>query len=198
MREAVAKARDFIMPIFNFFSKQFHLLGKVWTEILKGNWAQVRRLMQDGMRNVEMALKVLWGAIEKWFKSIDWKKVGTDIVQFLAKGLVAGIGFLRDAAVQMVTALIQSIKDKLGIHSPSTVIREEVGQYMGQGAKLGWADEMQGSFSVMGNLRGGEGRTAAPVTVNYNPMLGLADEAEAKRVLKPIIKDALREIQLGV
>lgn len=71
------------------------------------------------------------------FKNVDWGQVGTQIVSGIANGLKAAAQGLWNAAKDMASHAVQSVKNALGIHSPSRVFRDEVGRWIPAGIAVG-------------------------------------------------------------
>lgn len=76
--------------------------------------------------------------IKEEFTSIDWGQVGKDILSGIANGVVNGVGSLVTAARNAAESALDAIKRKLGIHSPSTVFRDQVGKNMALGMGEGF------------------------------------------------------------
>lgn len=68
--------------------------------------------------------------------------VGTNIVRGLWQGLKNSVGWLRDKISGWVSGIMSDIKGFFGIHSPSRVMRDEVGKYLAMGIGVGFEDEM--------------------------------------------------------
>lgn len=68
--------------------------------------------------------------------------VGTNIVRGLWQGIQNSVGWLRDKVSGWVHGIMQDIKGFFGIHSPSRVMRDEVGRYLAEGIGVGFEDEM--------------------------------------------------------
>lgn len=77
-------------------------------------------------------------AIKKSFKSVDWGELGLNIIKGIAGGLSDAGHFLIDAAKKAAESALDAIKEKLGIHSPSRVFRDEVGRMMALGLGVGF------------------------------------------------------------
>ena len=71
------------------------------------------------------------------FSSFDWLKIGKDIVNGIANGLRGALGTIIDAAKSVGEAALNGLKSLLGIHSPSTVFRDEVGKNIALGVAEG-------------------------------------------------------------
>ena len=69
--------------------------------------------------------------------------IGKNIVSGLNVGVNKGISSIIPKVEKQVGKLVKAIKKKLKIHSPSQVMRDEVGKYMAQGIGVGFEQEMQ-------------------------------------------------------
>lgn len=68
--------------------------------------------------------------------------VGANIVRGLWQGIKNSIGWLRDKVSGWVSGIMKDIKGFFGIHSPSRLMRDEVGKYLAEGIGVGFEDEM--------------------------------------------------------
>lgn len=71
------------------------------------------------------------------FTSVNWGEVGMNIITGIASGVASAAGRLVDAAVGAAKDALNWVKDKLGIHSPSRVFRDQVGVMIGRGMAEG-------------------------------------------------------------
>ena len=102
----------------------------------------------------------------------DWIGLGKDIIRGLIKGIGSMGGMLWNAAKSVAKSVLTSIKRALGIHSPSTVMRHEVGPYIPAGMALGIKDNTKALTGAMHTMSDIGVRTAredmrtlkAPVT----------------------------------
>lgn len=78
-------------------------------------------------------VKSIWNA----FTSVNWSSVGMNIIKGIASGVASAAGTLVNAAVNAAKDALNWVKDKLGIHSPSTVFRDQVGVMIGRGMAVG-------------------------------------------------------------
>lgn len=63
--------------------------------------------------------------------------IGSNIVEGIASGIRDAGGAILDAIMGSVNSAIDSVKNFLGIHSPSTLMRDLIGVNMGRGAAIG-------------------------------------------------------------
>lgn len=93
--------------------------------------------------------------IREEFLSIDWGEVGLNIVEGIANGLSGAVGYIVEAATNVASDALEAVKNFLGIHSPSTRFRDEVGKMAAEGMKIGFIGEMKISTAeILGTLSG--------------------------------------------
>ena len=71
-------------------------------------------------------------------RNVNWGSVGKHIIDGIISGLKAAAGKLVEAAANAATNALDWVKNKLGIHSPSTVFRDQVGKMMALGIGVGF------------------------------------------------------------
>jgi phage-related protein len=114
------------------------------------------------------AAKALFDAIVDKVKKLPDEML--DVGKNLVKGIWNGINNAKDWIIDKIggftDSVVGSIKDFFGIHSPSTLMQDEVGKYVAQGIGVGFEDEMDNvnkqiqdsintDFDVNSNLVGG-------------------------------------------
>lgn len=75
------------------------------------------------------------------FLEKDWSSVGNNIINGIKGGIAAAAGGLIDAAVNAAKNAIETVKNWLGIHSPSRRARDEIGVNMIAGMGEGVEEE---------------------------------------------------------
>ncbi|MED3649949.1 phage tail tape measure protein [Heyndrickxia sporothermodurans] len=119
IKTAVSTGIDLVLGIIRTAVK---LLQGDW----KGAWEEVKKTIKD-----------IWGNIVDFFKSVDLVQIGKDIIN----GLIKGISSMGGAVWGAVKGVGNSIKDGFTsffkIHSPSRVMRDEVGYHIGTGVAKG-------------------------------------------------------------
>lgn len=81
-------------------------------------------------------------AIQDTFKSVNWWEVGLYIIKGIGKGIAAAAGDLWEQAKEACAALKDKVKAFFGIHSPSRVMRDEVGVNLIKGIAVGLKKEL--------------------------------------------------------
>ena len=91
-------------------------------------------------------------SITKAFKDVDWKTVGTNILQGIAAGLSDAGNIILQAVQAVAGDALKGVKKLLGIKSPSRVFRDEVGKMMDLGVAVGITDNANEVTNAMRNL----------------------------------------------
>lgn len=120
--------------------------------------------IRQGFANALNAVKNIWSGIASWFggivssilgafssipgrikgyfvdgynaiKNINWVQLGADIVAGIARGLNPTV--VTNKMKSIASSAVGTVKSFLGIHSPSRVMRDQVGKMMGLGMAEG-------------------------------------------------------------
>lgn len=114
--------------------------------------------------------------------------VGSDIVHGIWSGISGAAGWLMDKISGFASSVVSGIKGFFGIHSPSTVMRDQVGKYLAEGVAVGWEknDPMASierdlnvgvsRLSVQAQALEGAGGTTNYQTVNFNQPVESPDQ----------------------
>lgn len=94
------------------------------------------------------------GQIMRGFTSVNWGSVGLNIITGIAFGIAGAAGRLVSAAVNAATNALDWVKRKLGIHSPSRVFRDQVGEMIGEGMAVGIDESASKVRKAAGRLTG--------------------------------------------
>lgn len=73
---------------------------------------------------------------------INWSSIGKNVITGIANGLKASAGAIVNAAKDAASKALNAAKEFLGIHSPSTVFRDQVGKYMALGLGNGFTENV--------------------------------------------------------
>ena len=82
----------------------------------------------------------------------DWLSLGSDMVAGIAKGISGAIGSVMEAMGGVVTGALDWAKEKLGIHSPSRVMRDVIGKMIPQGIAVGVEKDSDIAIDSVGDL----------------------------------------------
>ncbi len=100
------------------------------------------------------AIPGMVGQIMHGFTSVNWGSVGLNIITGIATGIAGAAGRLVTAAVNAATNALDWVKRKLGIHSPSRVFRDQVGEMIGEGMAVGIDESAAKVQKAAGRLTG--------------------------------------------
>lgn len=79
----------------------------------------------------------------------DFANVGINLVKGLWNGISNSFTWIKNKIKGWVGNVMDFIKGLFGIHSPSTVMRDEVGKYLAQGLGVGFDDELDSVYNDM-------------------------------------------------
>jgi len=155
-----------------FWGVQFRTILNIVQAVLQlltgdfeGAGNTLKGILNDWRLFFESIIKTIVNGIRTWFTSIDWAQVGRDILNGIANGIRAGAGAITDAARSAAQSALDAAKNLLGIHSPSAVAAEEVGQPfaegIGAGIRASLADMAGGGNTGLQGLMGGIQQPAA-------------------------------------
>jgi phage-related minor tail protein len=108
------------------------VLGIIQTvlKVLQGDW-------EGAWESIKQTVENIWGNITSFLEGIDLAGTGKQIMQ----GLIDGISSMGSAIWDSVTSIGQNIKDGFtsffDINSPSRLMRDEIGKYIGAGLAVG-------------------------------------------------------------
>jgi hypothetical protein len=91
-------------------------------------------------------------AIFDAFRNTDWLQIGIDIIKGIATGIGNTVGALVDAVKAAAQKALESAKNFLGIHSPSAVFRDDIGQMIDLGLAEGIEDYTSPIQAAMSSL----------------------------------------------
>lgn len=77
------------------------------------------------------------------------KNAGKNLVQGIWEGISGSIDWLKNKIKGWIGNVTDFIKKLFGIHSPSTVMRDEVGKYLAQGLGVGFDNELDSVYKDM-------------------------------------------------
>ena len=100
------------------------------------------------------AIPGMIGQIMHGFTSVNWGSVGLNIITGIATGIAGAAGRLVTAAVNAATNALNWVKRRLGIHSPSRVFRDQVGEMIGEGMAVGIDESASKVRKAAGRLTG--------------------------------------------
>ncbi|WP_366562115.1 hypothetical protein AB0R65_14525 [Bacillus velezensis] len=107
----------------------------------------------------------IWNGVMKFFRGINLKSIGRNIIQGLINGISGMAGALASKVKSMANAIPNGMKKLLGIHSPSRVMRDQVGYHVGTGMAAG-IDKSQAKVKAAAAKAAKSAQKAAEVKVS--------------------------------
>ena len=133
-------ASDILDGIKEFFSQ----IPDSVSEFLSDAIDNVVQWGEDLLKKGKNAAKDLVDSIVTGVMSLpeELKNIGIDLVKGLWEGIKSMIGWIGDNISDFTGDIVDDFKSFLGIHSPSTVMRDRVGKYIAQGIGEGITQEL--------------------------------------------------------
>lgn len=141
-----SNAWNAIKVVWNLVTGYFRL---IWSNI-KAVFSVVKSVLTGDFRGAWEGIKSIWNNTSSYFSGIidtifgffadlpdRLISVGRDMIAGLVEGVKSSAGRLASAALDAVKSAVNAAKSFLGINSPSTLMRDEVGKMMGAGVGEG-------------------------------------------------------------
>ena len=123
----------------------------IWNAI-PGWFSGIIKSIGDVAKNVIGFFRDAFNGAVDAIKSIDWGSIGKNIIEGIGNGIANMGKWLAQKAVEAVNNAKEAIKNFFGIHSPSRVMRDEVGKMIGAGMAIGIDDSSKDVMSSMKDL----------------------------------------------
>lgn len=108
-----------------------------------------------------------------FFKGINLASIGRNIMQGLINGVTGMWGKVKSTFSRLTNAIPKTIKKVLGIHSPSRVMRDQVGYHIGTGLAKG----IDGSTRLVSSAASSLAKSAIPKVPDIAGMSDLSATA---------------------
>lgn len=198
--------KGLIDAIPTIISNMPKIINSIVNAITAFNWLNLGAGIVTGL---EKGISSMFGSIGessthllenviKAFREFDFAQLGSNIVQGIIKGMKGAASALKDYMTSLASSALSTVKSALGIHSPSRVFEEEVGQMIPLGMAQGIgkyakavSDEMK---QLSGEMIADANVNMESITVPKAAMELPGDTSE----LKSIIMDALAASNLSV
>jgi len=135
----------------------------------------------DGIISIITFVPKLFSELVSKFKTIQWGQLGKDIITGIASGVASAAKNLANGVVDAAKGALNSAKKFLGIRSPSTVMRDQVGKMIGVGMAEGIADSAK---QVDNAMRGLNGKLAVEGAGGYGVNVGSSGNKNSESVME--------------
>lgn len=136
----IEKAPEIIQKLFDALVRNFPKIvqagGRLISELVSG-------IIGSAFKLLEVAPKLISNMVNGFKQGLnEIKNVGKYLVEGLWDGITGMASWVGDKVKSFASNIVGNIKDALGIHSPSAILRDQVGKFMAQGIGVGFSDEM--------------------------------------------------------
>lgn len=147
LKKATSTASRFVSRVVDTISR---LPGKIW-EWLSETIDKVSDWASDMMSTGAQAASTLVNAVINGVSGLpgEMVSVGSNIVSGVWNGICNAAGWFRDSVYNFFSNIVSNAKSALGIHSPSRVFADEVGQWIPPGITEGIESKMPDLYKKM-------------------------------------------------
>lgn len=140
-------------PFINGFKSAFGINSPSTVMAEQGGYiiAGLKKGITDAISSVTETAKKILSAIKSAFDNFSLFDIGKNLIQGLINGVNNMIETAKNAVANVGNAVIDKVKNVLGIHSPSTVFAE-IGGYISQGLANGIAAGTRYAENAMNGL----------------------------------------------
>ena len=133
--KAIQMGMQFIQNIGNFFKQ---LPGNVMNWLKQTIAKVISFAVEMNLKSREAAQNFLNNLING-LKELPGKmlNMGKNIVEGLWNGIKNALGWIKQKVGEFAKAILDGMKNALGIHSPSTLFRDEIGKFIPAGVAVG-------------------------------------------------------------
>lgn len=100
-------------------------------------FSSMRSAVSSAMSNIRSTITSMWSRAVSFLRSINLYSVGRNIIQGLLKGISSMASAVIAKAKSIANSITKTIKSALSIHSPSRVMRDEIGKWIPLGMAEG-------------------------------------------------------------
>lgn len=150
---ALAAARGFLNNVITFISQVPTRIGAFLSSAISRVASWAGQLASRGRAAAQSLLNAVVGTVREIPSRVA--DVGMNLVRGIWNGISNGLGWIKGKISGWVGNVTSFIKNLFGIHSPSTVMRDQVGKYLAQGIAVGFGDEMPAVMRSMQKDMGG-------------------------------------------
>lgn len=135
----IEKLPEIVIAIVDALVDNAELLGKAAIELIVTLGVGLVKAIPTLIKNIPTIIKAVFTAFTAGFRVIG--SVGKGIVEGIWDGIIKAKDWLFNKLSEFVDGVVDKVKDLFGIHSPSTVFRDEVGKFLAQGMEVGFEEE---------------------------------------------------------
>ncbi|UTI42098.1 hypothetical protein [Niallia sp. RD1] len=139
------------------------ILGAIQTmlKILRGDW-------EGAWNSIKQTLVSIWNNITSFLEGIDLAGTGKQIIQGLINGISSMGGAIWDSVKSIGSSIKDGFTDFFDINSPSRMMRDKIGKYIGEGLAIG----IQRSTNIVDKASRAMQEAATPNVTNQSKQQG--------------------------
>lgn len=108
---------------------------------LSTGWNNISTAATQAWSSLSTSVTSKWNTLKSTLQNTNWSTVGSNICTGIGNGINSGWSWLTSRVSSLASSLLSTAKRALGIHSPSRVFRDEIGENIG----LGLAEGIEGT-----------------------------------------------------
>ena len=173
-------------PFVKFFEQIWNTVKGIFSvvkSVFSGNFSDAWEAIKGIFSGWGDFFSGLWDKVKSAFANVGqtFLSIGKNIVQGIWNGISGAFTWIKDKITGWIGNVLDFIKGLFGIHSPSTVMRDEVGKMLGLGMAEGITDSKKNVQAAMRGLnevvtgdpgpgprQGGMGGTVGGKTIIFN------------------------------
>lgn len=146
-------------PFVGYFQQIWNTVKGIFAAVkavLSGNFSEAWEAIKGVFSGWGNFFKGLWDQVKSAFSNVwqSMKNIGKNIVKGIWDGISGAASWLWDKITGFGNDILGWFKGIFGIHSPSRVMRDEIGKFLGLGMAEGIEDGMQAVNSAVHKLSG--------------------------------------------
>jgi phage-related minor tail protein len=119
---------------------------------ISNGFENMKNAVSEKMTAAKDSITEIWNKAEEFLKNIDLKQIGKDIIQGLINGITSMAESVYKKAQEIADKVKSTIQSALGIHSPSRVMRDEVGKWIPIGLAEGISKNIDAVVSATNRM----------------------------------------------
>ncbi|EIJ79108.1 bacteriophage-related protein [Bacillus methanolicus PB1] len=197
--------RSVITGVWNAINSIISTVVNSLKVIIRVGFQTMKNVVNEVSTNIKSIITRVWNDIISFLRGIDLFSIGKNIIQGLYRGISSMAGAIVDKAKDIANSVIRTFKSVLAIHSPSRVMRDEVGVPIGAGV----AEGIKKSTSKVTKAAAAQAKAAQKAFeeafkyAQYKFKMGKIDTTEYVRELRSLLKrakttDQTRKVNLEI
>ena len=188
----IEKAPEIIQKLVDAIIRNFPKIvragGQLIGELATGLVGSLFKLLEKAPEIISTLVRGIKNGIT------EVKNVGKYLVEGIWEGIKNSTSWMMNKVKEFAGSILKGIKEKLGIHSPSVVLRDEVGKYMAEGIGVGFLNTMKDVSNKMANAIPTDFDTAVDMNIVNNSNLN--KEVTNNLSIVNAFKQAIKEMKI--